>query len=80
LLNVDGKPVSGASIELWQADNNGCYIHSRGTQRGKERDAKFQGYGKIETDAKGEYRFRTIKPGPLHRAHHSLAHRRETGP
>lgn len=63
LLDVDGKPVSGALIELWQADNNGCYIHSRGTQRGRERDAKFQGYGKIETNAKGEYRFRTIKPG-----------------
>lgn len=63
LLDQDGKPVAGAVIELWQADNNGCYIHSRGTQRGKERDAKFQGYGKIETNAKGEYRFRTIKPG-----------------
>ncbi len=63
LLNVDGKPISGAVIELWQADNNGCYIHSNGTQRGKERDPKFQGYGKIETNAKGEYRFRTIKPG-----------------
>lgn len=63
LLDLDGKPVAGAVIELWQADNNGCYIHSRGVQRGKERDAKFQGYGKIETNAKGEYRFRTIKPG-----------------
>ena len=63
LLNADGKPVSGAIIELWQADNNGCYIHSRGVQRGKERDPHFQGYGKIETNAKGEYRFRTIIPG-----------------
>lgn len=63
LLDADGKPVSGAVVELWQADNNGCYIHSKGTQRGKERDAKFQGYGKMETNAKGEYRFRTIKPG-----------------
>ncbi|MFM2179631.1 MAG: hypothetical protein RL015_3729 [Verrucomicrobiota bacterium] len=24
LLNVDGKPISDAVIELWQADNNGC--------------------------------------------------------
>lgn len=63
LLNADGKPMKGATIEVWQADNNGCYIHSKGVQRGKERDAKFQGYGKIETNAKGEYRFRTIKPG-----------------
>lgn len=63
LLNADGKPVSGALIELWQADNNGCYIHSNGVQRGKERDSGFQGYGKIVTNEKGEYRFRTIKPG-----------------
>ncbi|GEP44917.1 intradiol ring-cleavage dioxygenase [Brevifollis gellanilyticus] len=63
LLGVDGKPIQGALIEVWQADNNGCYIHSKGTQRDKERDPKFQGYGKIETNEKGEYRFRTIKPG-----------------
>ncbi len=63
LLNADGKPVKGATIELWQADNNGCYIHSQGVQRGKERDPHFQGYGKFETNAKGEYRFRTIMPG-----------------
>lgn len=63
LLNADGKPVQDAVIELWQADNNGCYIHSNGVQRGKERDERFQGYGKIVTNDKGEYRFRTIKPG-----------------
>lgn len=63
LLNADGKAVGNATIELWQADNNGCYIHSRGVQRGKERDAHFQGYGKVETNAKGEYRFRSIIPG-----------------
>jgi len=63
LLNADGKPIQDAMIELWQADNNGCYIHSNGVQRGKERDPGFQGYGKIITNEKGEYRFRTIKPG-----------------
>ena len=63
LLNADGQPIQAALIELWQADNNGSYIHSRGTQRGKERDPAFQGYGKIVTNDKGEYRFRTIKPG-----------------
>lgn len=63
LLNADGKAIKGATIELWQADHNGCYIHSRGVQRGKERDPLFQGYGKTETNAKGEYRFRSIIPG-----------------
>ena len=32
-------------------------------QRGKERDPHFQGFGKIATNEKGEYRFRTIMPG-----------------
>ena len=63
LLNVDGQPIQDAVIELWQSDNNGCYIHSRGVQRGKQRDPHFQGFGKITTNAKGEYRFLTIKPG-----------------
>ena len=62
LLNVDGQPLKDAVIELWQADQNGCYVHSKGAPRGKERDPQFQGYGKITTNDKGEYRFRTIKP------------------
>jgi protocatechuate 3,4-dioxygenase beta subunit len=63
LLDADGKALGGHAIELWQADDHGCYIHSRGVQRGKERDALFQGFGRIMTNEKGEYRFRTIKPG-----------------
>jgi len=63
VLGVDGRPISGTTIELWQADANGCYIHSNGAPKGKERDPHFQGYGKMETNAKGEYRFRTIIPG-----------------
>jgi protocatechuate 3,4-dioxygenase, beta subunit len=63
VLNVDGKPMANHQVELWQADDNGCYIHSKGTQKKKERDPAFQGYGKIQTNARGEYRFRTIKPG-----------------
>jgi len=62
LLNADGQAISEAVIELWQADNNGCYIHSKGAPSKKERDPQFQGFGKITTNAKGEYRFRTIQP------------------
>lgn len=63
LLMADGTPVADRTIELWQADVNGCYLHSKGVQKGKERDPGFQGFGKIVTNAKGEYRFRTIRPG-----------------
>ena len=62
VLDVDGKALSAASVELWQADTHGCYIHSKGAPKGKERDPQFQGFGKITTNDKGEYRFRSIKP------------------
>jgi protocatechuate 3,4-dioxygenase beta subunit len=63
VLDKSGEPLKGALIELWQADDNGCYIHSKGTERGKARDPHFQGYGKFETAGDGGWRFRTIKPG-----------------
>jgi protocatechuate 3,4-dioxygenase beta subunit len=63
VLNAEGTAMEGAVVELWQADNNGCYLHSKGVQRGKERDPMFQGFGKMETNQKGEYRFRTILAG-----------------
>ncbi len=63
LLDLNGKPITDGVVELWQSDNNGCYLHSRGKLKGEERDPGFQGYGKIKTNEKGEYRFRTIKPG-----------------
>lgn len=62
VLDKEGKPIKGALVELWQADDHGTYIHSRGAQKA-ERDPNFQGYGKFESAADGGYRFRTIKPG-----------------
>ncbi|MEA3210595.1 MAG: protocatechuate 3,4-dioxygenase, beta subunit [Chthoniobacter sp.] len=61
VLDRSGTAIKGALIELWQADNNGTYIHSRGAQEGV-RDAHFQGYGKFETGSEGGWKFRTIKP------------------
>jgi protocatechuate 3,4-dioxygenase beta subunit len=62
VLDRSGTPVKGALVELWQADDHGTYIHSRGAQKA-ERDPHFQGYGKFETASDGGWRFRTIKPG-----------------
>lgn len=66
ILNRSGEPVRGALVELWQVDNNGSYLHSRGAnhENGNLRDANFQGYGRFLTDQKGQYYFRTIKPVP----------------
>lgn len=63
VLDARGQPVRNAVVEIWQVDNNGAYLHSRDPNLGK-RDRHFQGYGRFETGATGEYRFRTIKPVP----------------
>lgn len=57
-----GDPLPGALIEIWQCDNTGRYIHREDPNIQRPRDAGFQGYGKMLTDAQGAFRFRTIKP------------------
>jgi protocatechuate 3,4-dioxygenase beta subunit len=66
ILDAKGDPIRNAVIEIWQVDNYGSYIHSRGTNRhnGGARDANFQGFGRFLTGQTGEYTFRTIKPVP----------------
>jgi protocatechuate 3,4-dioxygenase beta subunit len=62
ILDASGRPLRDATIEIWQVDNFGSYLHSRGLN--DRRDANFQGYGQFQTDSTGEYRFRTVKPVP----------------
>ncbi len=61
VLSPSGEPVRNAVVEIWQADQNGIYIHTESLKRGKH-DGNFQGYGRFLTSPKGEYYFRTIKP------------------
>ena len=63
VLDLDGRPVSGARVEIWQCDANGRYHHP-GDGNSAPEDAGFQGYGQTLSDADGAYRFRTIKPVP----------------
>jgi protocatechuate 3,4-dioxygenase beta subunit len=57
-----GRVVDGAEIEIWQCDAVGSYRHPRGA--GDRIDAGFQGFGATRSDARGGYRFRTIRPVP----------------
>ncbi len=61
VLDTGGNPVRGAVVEIWQADNNGAYIHTASPVTNRE--PNFQGYGKFETASDGRYVFRTVKPG-----------------
>lgn len=58
-----GRPVAGASVEIWQCDAFGRYHHPNAPGHGRA-DPDFQGYGRAVTDGDGRYRFRTIKPVP----------------
>jgi protocatechuate 3,4-dioxygenase, beta subunit len=61
VLMATGAPVRNAMVEIWQCDQNGVYLHSKGGSREKM-DGNFQGFGRFLTDAEGRYYFRTIKP------------------
>jgi protocatechuate 3,4-dioxygenase, beta subunit len=65
VLDTKGDPIKGLTVEIWQCDAKEVYLNSRDSnQKKKQQDANFQGFGRFETSAKGEYRFRTIKPVP----------------
>lgn len=55
IIDGDGKPVSDAVIEIWQADAQGQYANTA--------NAAFTGFGRVATDEHGAFSFLTIKPG-----------------
>ena len=61
LLNPDSEPVNHVSIEIWQTDKNGVYMHSGSFAR-DIMDKQFQGFGRTKTDRNGQFFFRTIVP------------------
>ncbi|HLS87454.1 MAG TPA: protocatechuate 3,4-dioxygenase subunit alpha [Burkholderiales bacterium] len=64
VLDGDGVGVNDAMIEIWQANAHGRYAHPEDTQK-KPLHRRFRGFGRIPTDARGAFRFTTIKPGPV---------------
>ena len=54
VTELDGKALDNVIVEIWQADAAGRYDTE-----------DFIGWGRAATDARGEYRFRTIRPGAL---------------
>lgn len=60
VVDGDGVGVPDASLEIWQADARGIYVDAESAA-----NAKFLGFGRVPTKEKGEFRFLTIKPGPV---------------
>lgn len=60
VLDGTGSPLRDAMLEIWQADADGRYPGTDGA------DPAFPGWGRAPTEGeKGEYRFDTIRPGPV---------------
>jgi protocatechuate 3,4-dioxygenase, beta subunit len=59
LTDLDGRALRGAAVEIWQCDHQGRYHHPGDGDRA---DRAFQGFGRVEADAQGRWRFRTIRP------------------
>lgn len=59
---VDGAPLPGALVEIWQACASGKYNHPR-DRNPAPLDPDFQYWARVTADSNGRFGFRTIKPG-----------------
>ena len=62
LHDAEGAAVTDGLFEIWQANSHGRYNHPE-DRRNLPLDAGFEGFGRASTDAKGEARFATVRPG-----------------
>lgn len=60
--DLNCQPVADTYVEIWQACATGKYNHP-GDPNPQPLDPNFQYWGIVRTDAKGEYKFKTIYPG-----------------
>jgi len=56
VLDITGKPVSGAIVDVWHANTGGYYSHFGPEQ------SPYNLRRRIETDTEGRYKFRSIMP------------------
>ncbi len=62
VLDGNGQPVVNTLVEVWQANAGGRYRHRNDTYIAPI-DPNFGGCGRMLTDERGYFFFRTIKPG-----------------
>ena len=62
VLRTDGSPVSGARLEIWQANAAGRYTNPIDKNPAPV-DPNFEGVALLKSAADGSYRILTVKPG-----------------
>ncbi len=63
VLDIDGNPVEGATVDIWQANAAGRYRHPHDANPAPL-DANFQGWAIVQSGEQGGFKFKTIIPGP----------------
>jgi len=58
VLSIDGKPIPGAALDIWQVASNGMYENTDSTQ------VDFNLRGRLRATEDGSYNFWTVKPVP----------------
>lgn len=74
VLDENGRPVPNTIVEVWQANAAGRYIH-RKDDWDAPIDPNFTGAGHVISDADGNYRFISIRPGAYPWGNHKNAWR-----
>jgi protocatechuate 3,4-dioxygenase beta subunit len=74
VMDEDGRPVPNTLIELWQCNAAGRYNHIV-DQHQAPLDPNFTGTGRAMSDAEGNYKFVTVKPGAYPWGNHANAWR-----
>jgi protocatechuate 3,4-dioxygenase beta subunit len=62
VLNLDGEPVRGIPVTIWQANTFGRYVHANDPNPAPL-DPHFVGCVGIRSDSEGVYQIKTVKPG-----------------
>ena len=62
VIDMRGRPVVDAEMEVWQANAAGRYAHPA-DRNPAALDPNFEGYARIRTGPDGRYSLKTVKPG-----------------
>jgi len=70
VVDTQGNPVEGATVDLWQANAAGKYAHPHDSNPAPI-DENFQGWAIVPSGVNGDFRFKTVMPGiyPVWDAH-----------
>lgn len=63
VIDTKGKPLPSAIVDIWQANTFGRYNHPLDPNPATL-DPHFQGWAIVSSGQKGQFKFKTILPGP----------------